>query len=154
MDSTKHWKYDDLTAGVDLLNTEQPSTDITHHRKACCTKICALIAWHQKLRLAYKRKGFLRSLVVGGNQRTPLCYLYPCVRVECRGNHLYSWVWGKGSVGGRSGLCGGPVWVGVGKSQMPAGNWVLTELLPHGPTPTGRVLHHRVLAATIAASPL
>lgn len=35
-----------------------------------------------------------------------------------------------------------------------AGNWVLTELLPHGPTPTGRVLRRRAAAATIAASRL
>lgn len=49
----------------------------------------------------------------------------------------------RGSVGGQSG--GG---------RGLAGNWVLTELLPHGPTPTGRVLHRRDVAATIAASPL
>lgn len=36
----------------------------------------------------------------------------------------------------------------------PAGNWVLTELLPHGPTPTDHVLHHHGVAATIAALPL
>ena len=52
----------------------------------------------------------------------------------------------RGSFGGQSG--GGAGAVG------PAGNWVLTELLPHGPAPTGHVPHHRGVAATIAASPL
>ena len=41
-----------------------------------------------------------------------------------------------------------------GGGRGPAGNWVLTERLPHGPTPTGRVLHPRGVAATIAASHL
>ena len=56
----------------------------------------------------------------------------------------------RGGVGG--GLGGGLG--GGGGAVGPAGNWVLTELLPHGPAPTGHVPHHRGVAATIAASPL
>lgn len=45
----------------------------------------------------------------------------------------------------------GPI---LGRAMGPAGNWVLTELLPHGPTPTDHVLDHRGVVATIAASHL
>lgn len=50
----------------------------------------------------------------------------------------------------RQGSFGGAILRGQGL----AGNWVLTELLPHGPTPTDHVSRHRVVAATIAASRL
>lgn len=41
-----------------------------------------------------------------------------------------------------------------GGALGPAGYWVLTERLPHGPRPTGRVPHRRGAAATTAASRL
>lgn len=56
----------------------------------------------------------------------------------------------KVEMGHMEALIGGAILGGRG----PAGNWVLTELLPHGPTPTDHVLHHHGVAATIAALPL
>lgn len=41
-----------------------------------------------------------------------------------------------------------------GGAVGPADYWVLTERLPRGPRPTGRVPHRRGVAATTAASPL
>lgn len=38
------------------------------------------------------------------------------------------------------------------RGQRQAGNWVLTEQLPHGPMPIGHVLHRHDVAATTAAS--
>lgn len=48
----------------------------------------------------------------------------------------------------------GLFWGGILRRRGLARDWVLTELLPHGPTPTDHVPRHRAVAATIAASRL
>lgn len=146
MGSTRHWKYDDLTAGIDLSYIKESSTNSKADRSQfllCLTHKAVMTSFNDCWAFGCRWKSAHKY----GLQ---VMYVYTVSLCLQGGDRFYGSGWGKG----RDGAHGGSVWGAILGGRGPAGNWVLTELLPHGPTPTDHVLHHHGVAATIAALPL